>query len=482
MTQSFHNFCVRVTCYYFTLHSITVMYTSPSKRRALHDPISHNPKRSKADSTSGDGEHTTMDKGTQTAAYTNQGVGGVNRGMSAANAISNQNYAWGLPKDMISQHGFEIDCEHITTPINISMKNDEMYVIPTTFLTHYVNPNTKNYESLTATAATHMYKMKHCSIEVLVTAATRENLLVQAGTNFKSRDFLNCPLNVGINTAKTFYKMPGVINPSFNIRIPSINTAEIENWRTCVQTDEHEFKYRTVNVEGSHTVSYTQNVDEYFTVNDWDGLDIAMIRSGTDPDFLYTPQRVIIPTYQQETTGSNEFTFLMSPPTTTTPNISHTYLIHSGQHIQEIALSPPSIRAEDNTYMNFNYTIRFKHNITFHCVPKNPTRPANTRIYSATYEGVSLPIIQNDQCQRNAIASPNFGWETTGIGGYYRTAPILLTATVCPSTPTVAKPMTTEELELIPPPTKKRKTNPKPKKINLDAEIVTPTVTNLIKL
>lgn len=408
-------------------------FNSPSKRKSIH---SHNhPSNPNKYGKKQLPDSTTMEhsgSADENAAYTSaQGIGGVNRGMSAANAISNQDFAWDLPNDMISKHAFPIDIEHITTPLNITLKNDQVLVIPTTLLTHYANPNSKNYSILKATQADHMYRMLKSEVTVLYTAGTREQILIQASTQYKSRDFLNAPMMCGQNVSKTFYKMNGIVLANGNIRVPSLNITELDNFLTCVQNDEHEYDYEALNVENGHTVSYKQNLPDWFTVPDWDALSTALVRGGTDPNFNYTPQRIMLPIWQQETTGSNQIEFTTTPGTTdenATPNLQQVYLPQHGQHLKEIALTAPAIVGEDGNFVTFNYTIRFKHTLKLLCVPKNPVRPQNARIYNSKLNGLELPIVQGDNTNRAANTTPRFGWETVGLG-YYRMAPIALNNT-----------------------------------------------------
>lgn len=405
-------------------------FSSPSKRKSIHshnspsNPNKFGKRTVAADSTNMD--HSGNDP--QNDAYTAQGIGGVNRGMSAANAISNQDFAWSLPNDMISKHAFHIDIEHITTPLNVTLKNDQLLIIPTTLMSHYANPNSKNYNILKATQSDHMYRMLHAEVSVLLTAGTREQILVQGSTQYRARDFLNAPMMCGQNVGKTFYKMNGIVQGNGDINIPSLNITELTNYLTCVQNDEHEYDYKTLNVENGHTVSYTQNLPDWFTVPNWDALSTALVRGGTDPDFTYTPQRVMLPIWQQETTGSNRLEFYTNPGTTddnATPNLEQVYLPQKGQHLKEIALTAPAIVGEDGNYVTFNYTLRFKHNLRLICVPMVPTRPQNMRMYNTKLNGLELPIIQGDNTSRAANLTPRFGWETVGLG-YYRMAPIAL--------------------------------------------------------
>lgn len=415
-------------------------FVSPSKRKSIHshnhpsNPNKYGKSTAKADSTTM--EHSGGDDNNQTAAFTsNQGIGGVNRGMSAANAISNQDYAWSLPNDMISKHAFTIDIEHITTPLNITLKNDQLLIVPTTLLTHYANPNSKNYAILKATQSDHMYKMLQSEVTVLLTAGTREQILIQAATQFKSRDFLNAPMMCGQNVSKTFYKMNGIVQANGNIRVPSLNIAEISNYMTCVTNDEHEYDYEALNVENGHTISYKQNLPEWFTVPDWDALSTALVRGGEDPNFTYTPQRIMLPIWQQETIGTNLLEFTTEPGTSdtnATPNLQQVYLPQHGQHLKEFALTAPAIVGEDGNFVTFNYTVRFKHNLKLLCVPKDPIRPQNARIYNSKLNGLLLPIVQGDNTSRANNTTPKFGWETVGLG-YYRMAPISLNNSCAPT-------------------------------------------------
>ena len=105
----------------------------------------------------------------------------------------------------------------------------------------------------------------------------------------------------------------------------------------------------------------------------------------------------MLPIWQQETTGSNQIEFTTTPGTTddnATPNLQQVYLPQHGQHLKEIALTAPAIVGEDGDFVTFNYTIRFKHNLKLLCVPKNPVRPQNARIYNSKLNGLPLPIVQ----------------------------------------------------------------------------------------
>lgn len=456
------------------------MFTSPSKRKSIHSHIHpSNPnkfgKRTEAaDSTTMSFEEHSGDV-EMTSAYTAaQGIGGVNRGMSAANAISNQDFAWSLPNDMISKHGFTIDIEHITTPLNVTLKDDQLLIIPTTLMTHYANPNSKNWNILTATQSSHMYHMEKAEISVIFIAGTREQILIQGNTQYKSRDFLNAPMMCGQNVGKTFYKMSGIANSDGSIRIPSLNKAELEQFLTCVQNDEHEYDYKALNVENGHTVTYKQNLPDWFTVPDWNALSTALTRSGTgttaDP-YIYSPQRVMLPIWQQETTGENRFEFSTSPGTSdsnATPNLLQVYLPQKGQHLKEIALTCPAILGEDGNPVTFNYTLRFKHKLRLHAVPRIPTRPASMQIYNSLLNGLQLPIIQGDNTNRAGNATPNFGWETVGLG-YYRMAPIKLNQS-CTSTAALTQPPKRNTDHNEQPKPKRPRAPKKPKE--KDAEII----------
>lgn len=324
-------------------------------------------------------------------------------------AIGIRSSDWGIPPSINSKHGFHLQLSWISPPVTITLQEDDHYIFPTHYLYYYANADCKNYETIKQLGNTHMFYMKHCSFNIRNLASTREQSLVQASTTTYTRNLYPVPLLCGYKDAKSIYQFNTTAQTTTNHRLlPKLTKSTIEAFKAKVPLNETEYIYKSIGVDQDYSVTYKQNLPHLFKC-DWTNTQVALQAVGTTAPLTYASTNNIIPVYSRETTGSNRIILNNTMTISGTTLEERTVHILTGApHLREIAITTPTLQAQSDgdATMKFNYTLRFYTSIDLFVVPKIPTQPTETQIYSASDGGIGLPQTMTSGLRRVPTASP----------------------------------------------------------------------------
>lgn len=302
------------------------------------------------------------------------GSGGGGRGAAGSSkGISFEPTHWYLPRP-IAQRSFHQTFHGMTAHKTVSLSgNNHAKLLPWT-LDYYFNtelgpgslPNAYFVNDLVKMGM--CYRIPHAKISLDLVATTRETIIIQASTQYKTREIMDVPLFCSVPNMRDIENIPPVKKGS---------VWELKDPYTSGPGSYNNIEYRTVpecelSVGDTWEEEYVPSGKHLFHNHELNFKIADANQMPTDPG----PH--MLPIYCEETTW--ERPWAPNPLTTnsnqiTTGNlIKENGLIHNMTTIQFNNNSPPlkkyvfkspDIEQEDNNKMVFNYTIRIRTEITF---------------------------------------------------------------------------------------------------------------------